>query len=103
MTAARFRGSFVAAILVAGCARDAVVCVYYPCPVPSAGKITVTATNAPIGVAGVTMTVTGAILASGPCTQGADGTSICHIDGGIGSYHVQLSAPGYLPDASHLA
>ena len=90
------RRIFLAAILVAGCASDAVVCVYYPCPIPEVGTIAVTGTNAPIGVAGLAMVVTGAVLTSGPCTEGTDGTSICHINGGIGTYHVVLSAPGYL-------
>jgi hypothetical protein len=91
------RRLFVTTILVAGCASDAAVCVYYPCPIPEAGRIAVTATNAPIGVAGLTMTVSGAVSGSGPCTQGSDGTSVCHINGGVGAYHVQLSAPGYQP------
>ena len=91
------RRLFVTSILVAGCASDAVVCAYYPCAVPEAGRIAVTATNAPIGVAGLTMTVSGAVSSSGSCTQGSDGTSVCHINGGVGTYHVQLSAAGYLP------
>lgn len=91
------RRLFVTTILVAACASDAAVCVAYPCAIPEAGRITVTATNAPIGVAGLTMTVSGAVSASGPCTQGSDGTSVCHINGGVGAYHVQLSAPGYQP------
>ena len=91
------RRLFVATILVAGCASDAVVCVHYPCAPPEAGRIAVTATNAPIGVAGLTMTVSGAVISSGSCTQGTDGTSVCHIFGGVGTYHVQLSAAGYLP------
>jgi hypothetical protein len=89
------RGFVVAMVLVAGCASEAAVCVYFPCAVPEAGRIAVTATNAPIGVAGLTMTVSGAISGSGPCTEGDDGTSVCHVNGGIGTYHVQLSAPGY--------
>ena len=86
-------------ILVAACASDAAVCTYYLCPVPHAGTITVTGSNSPVGVAGLTMTVTvgGAVGESGACTEGSDGTSVCHIDGSIGTYHVALNAPGYQP------
>ena len=94
-TAKKARCIFVAVALVAGCASEAAVCVYPPCAIPEAGRIAVTATNAPIGVAGLTMIVSGAISGSGPCTEGTDGTSVCHINGVIGTYHVQLSAPGY--------
>ena len=91
------RKLFLTTIFAAACASDAAVCVYYPCPVPAAGRIAVTGSNSPIGVAGVTMIVSGAMSESGSCTQGSDGASVCHVDGGIGTYHIQLSAPGYQP------
>ena len=89
------RKLFVTTVLVAGCASDAAVCIYYPCPLPNVGTITVTGTNAPIRVADLAVTVSGATSGSAPCSQGFDGTIACNIYGPLGTYHVQLSAPGY--------
>ena len=84
-------GNFVATMLLAGCAGDAIVC-NLPCPLPEVGAITVTASNTPAGIAGVSVTVGGVTRG---CPQGIDGAAVCHIYGNLGTYHVVLSAPGY--------
>ena len=86
--------SLVLVSLAVACSGDA-ACVYYPCPLPEAAEISVTAPNAPAGVPGLTMGITGAETGSGACNQGTGGASICEILGGPGTYSVELSAPGY--------
>ncbi len=69
-------------------------CVYYPCPLPEAALISVTAASAPAGIPGLAMTVTGAMVGGGPCTQAP--VSVCVVMGGPGAYQVELTAPGYV-------
>ena len=76
------------------CSGDA-SCIYYPCPLPEAAEISVAANNAPAGIPGLTMAITGALVGTGPCTQGSGAMSVCHVLGGPGDYRVDLSAPGY--------
>jgi hypothetical protein len=83
----------VLASLAVACSGD--TCVLYPCPQSEAAEISVTAPNAPTGIAGLSMAITGAVVGSGPCNQGTSGVSVCYIDGGPGTYSVALSAPGY--------
>jgi hypothetical protein len=88
-------GILLAGVLLA-CKGDA-ECIYYPCPLPIAATITVSASNAPAGIAGLAVMVSGVVTGGGPCTQG-----VCHVFGGRGSYHVELQAPGYVPVALNL-
>jgi hypothetical protein len=103
------------------------VCVVQ-CAVSEAAEISVTANNAPSGIAGLTMTVSGPVLTSSlcqgndctglncspnfgctTCSQGPGAKDFCAIFGAPGSYQVTLSAPGYQPNvlgfttASHTA
>jgi hypothetical protein len=96
---------------VVACSSDA-VCVVM-CAPPKAAEISVTATNAPTGIAGLTMTITGPVVPSsvcqGPrcstdcspnfgctgCSQVPQPKDICAIYGEPGSYQVTLNAPGY--------
>jgi hypothetical protein len=78
------------------CKGDA-ECIFYPCPLPIAAIISVSASNAPAGIAGLTVMVSGVVTGGGPCTQG-----LCHVFGGRGNYHVELQAPGYVPAALNL-
>ena len=58
-----------------------------PCPQPLAAMISVTAPNAPTGIVGLTMTLTGALVGGGPCSQPGSGpTVVCEIRGGPGDY-----------------
>lgn len=82
----------IPASLAVACSSD---CVSYPCPLPEAAEISVTASSTTAAIPGVTLAVTGAVLATGPCQPGPDGTSVCHVLGGPGSYQAELSAPGY--------
>ena len=84
----------VPACLVVACSSDA-NCIYYPCAQPEAAEISVTASNAPSGIPGLTMAVSGSVTGGGPCDQGAGATNICRVMGGPGPYQVELSAPGY--------
>jgi hypothetical protein len=65
---------------------------------PEAAEISVTAPNAPTGIAGLSMTLSGAEIGSGPCSSGTGNVTICYILGGPGTYSVALSAPGYQTD-----
>ena len=84
----------VAAGILLGCRGDA-ACVLYPCPMPIAATINVSAANAPTGIVGLSMTISGAVTGTGPCSAGA--VSACLVLGGRGNYHVQLQAAGYAP------
>jgi hypothetical protein len=91
-TAARLtRIGAIGGVLVA-CSSDA-DCILLPCVPPEAATVSVTASNAPDGIAGLVATTTGAVTSTGPCDQAP--VSVCHIPGGPGTYQVQLSAPGY--------
>ena len=79
--------------VVAACSSD---CVYYPCPLPEAAEIAVTANSSPAGISGLTLAVSGAVVTTAPCSLGSDGTSVCRVMGGPGVYQAKLSAPGYL-------
>lgn len=79
------------ASLAAACSSD---CVYNPCPLPNAAEISVTASNAPAGIPGLTAAITGALMTTLTCSPTASDT-LCRIPGGPGVYHAKLSAPGY--------
>lgn len=76
---------------VGGCNEP---CLAASCVPAEAAEITVTASNGPIGIAG--LMVAGAssnnLL---PCEPGSGGTVLCRIYGGAGDYHLTVSAPGY--------
>ena len=74
------------------CSHDA-TCVFYPCPLPLAVVASVSAANAPAGIPGLVLTVSGTFTESAPCSQAP--VSTCQVYGGTGTYHVQVSAPGY--------
>jgi hypothetical protein len=80
-----------ASFLVA-CSSD---CIYYPCPEPEAAEISVTASTATAGIAGLTLTLSGAVVGTVPCQQGSGTASVCYVVGGPGAYQAELSAPGY--------
>lgn len=65
-------------------------CIYYPCPLPLAVVLSVSAANAPAGVAGLTVTSDGNQF---PCTLGP--VSVCRVMGGTGTYRLQVRAAGY--------
>jgi len=68
-------------------------CVYYPCPQPTAAVLSVSAANAPGGIAGLALSINGAAASSGFCVP--DAISTCRVFGGTGTYVVLVSAPGY--------
>jgi hypothetical protein len=84
----------VLACCVVACSSDS-QCLALPCPLLEAAEITVTATNAPAGIPGLTATVSGASTETIPCNQRAGETTVCQIRGSPGDYHVTLSAPAY--------
>src|SRR5690349_10266958 len=84
--------SLMLASLAVACAGDA-VCVGHQCQVLYAANISVTAPNAPMGVAGLTMVVNG--TAQDDCRPGVGGVVVCFVAGGRGAYSVDLAAPGY--------
>jgi hypothetical protein len=75
--------------------KDDAQCIFYPCPLPLAATISVSALNVPAGIPGLTMTVSGAVTGGGPCNQGP--VSTCVLMGGPGTYRVELRAPNYAP------
>ncbi|HEX9483704.1 MAG TPA: hypothetical protein VF929_03960, partial [Gemmatimonadaceae bacterium] len=85
----------IVATTTLACSSADVQCIVLPCPPPEAVTINVLSDTGSAGIANLTMTVSGAVTGSGPCTQA--GTTVCHVLGGAGTYHVQLSAPGYKP------
>ena len=84
--------SLVPASLVVACSSD---CVYYPCPLPEAAEISVTASNTAVGVPGLMLAISGTVVGTVPCQHGPGAASVCHILGGPGAYRAELSAPGY--------
>ena len=90
---------------VVACSSDT-VCVV-TCVTSEAAEISVTANNAPTGIVGLTMTISGPVFAftsscqglgCTSCSQGPGAKDICTIYGPPGSYQVTFSAPGYQPN-----
>jgi hypothetical protein len=83
---------------VVACSSDA-VCVI-TCPSPEAAEISVTASNAPTGIVGLTMTIAGPVSALGntACSHGSGAVDVCTIYEEPGDFRVTLSAPGYQPN-----
>lgn len=98
--AARPRGIAAWRLALTCCAvacKSDMVCVE-TCVSPGVAEINVSATNAPLGPVGLTMTVVGpAILDQSGCSGGVTFGDECGITGGPGSYQVTLNAPGYQP------
>jgi hypothetical protein len=88
MSAMNWRALVVLPLLLA-CEGDA-ACVYYPCPLPTAVVLSVSAANAPTGIAGLSVTSGGNEF---PCVGGA--VSVCRVLGGTGSYRLLVHAPSY--------
>jgi hypothetical protein len=80
---------------VVACSSDA-PCVV-ACAIPQVAEISVTASNAPMGIAGLAMAITGPVSTAqnNSCSQGAGPIDLCTIYGGTGDLQVTLSAPGY--------
>ena len=68
-------------------------CVAMPCPMPMAVILTVEAAGGG-AVPDLTMTVSGATSATGPCTVGTSDTT-CYVPGTAGTYAIRLTAPGF--------
>ena len=79
--------------LVLGCGDDA--CTLPPCPLPLAIELTVSAANAPTGIAGLSLAIDGAARGTIPCEKAA--IAHCYVLGQAGLYQLELSAPGYAP------
>lgn len=84
--------TFVLMCCVGACSDSP--CLALPCAESTAAEISVTANNAPMGIAGLTVSVAGSTT-SIPCDRGSGPTTVCWIFGGPGDYHLTLSAPGY--------
>src|SRR6266496_4995685 len=68
-------------------------CIALPCPMPMAAVLTVTSSKGG-PVPELTMTVSGPVSTSGPCTVGESATT-CVLPGLSGSYSVRLTSPGF--------
>ena len=79
----------VGLLAVVACSSDA-TCLALPCPLAFAAEITVTASNTPSAVPG--LTITGA---SAACDTTSPAATVCVIQGEPGSYNMVLAAPGY--------
>jgi hypothetical protein len=73
------------------------VVIAQPCtnPKPEAAEISVTASSATAGIPGLMLTLSGAVVGTAPCQQGLGASSVCYVLGGPGTYHAELTAPGY--------
>jgi len=78
--------------MVAACSSD---CVYYPCPLPEAAEISVTASNAAADIPGLMLAVSSPVVTTVACAPGSGGADVCRVLGGPGAYQAKLSAPGY--------
>lgn len=87
-------GRIALACAVVACSNDA-QCLALPCALPMAAQISVSAPNAPNGIAGLSGTVTGAEVGGVSCQPASGPTTECVVPGPIGNYHVVFSAPGY--------
>jgi hypothetical protein len=76
-----------------GCGDGA--CTLPPCPLPLAIELTVSAANAPKGIAGLTLAIDGAARGTGFCEIAP--MAHCYVPGGPGVYQLELTAPGYTP------
>lgn len=88
-------GRIALACSVVACSSDSPECLALPCPFPIAAEITVSATNAPNGITGLSGAVTGAVVGGISCQPPSGPTISCLLPGPIGTYHVVFSAPGY--------
>lgn len=79
---------------VVACSNDA-QCLALPCPLPIAAEISVSATNAPNGITGLSGAVTGAVVGGVSCQSPSGPTTECSLLGPVGNYHVVFTAPGY--------
>ncbi len=68
-------------------------CLALPCPMPMAVIVTVVAAGGG-AVPDLTMTVSGATSATGPCSVGTSDTT-CYVPGTAGTYTIRLNAPGF--------
>ena len=91
----RFGAVTALAAVIAACNHDSQPdCLSLPCPLPLA--ITLNVTSAAGGpVAGVALTVAGALTGTGSCTQG-NATTTCIVPGASGNYDLRLTAPGFV-------
>jgi len=64
-----------------------------PCPLPEAVRLSVSAANAPSGIDGLSVAVTGTVQGDASCQPGP--VTVCHVLGPFGQYHLTISAPGY--------
>jgi hypothetical protein len=80
----------VGALLLSVSACHGADCFRGPCPIPVALNVTVTSAAAGVSITNATISVTGAVLTSFPCTGG-----VCFVTGYAGTYEVDISAPGY--------
>ena len=83
----------LALVISAGCNVIGPDCAHPPCPSPMAAVLQVTSS---VGgpVPGLTMTMSGAVSGSGPCSVGASSTK-CMVPGGPGKYTLRLAAAGF--------
>jgi hypothetical protein len=65
-----------------------------PCPLPLALTINVTAIAIGGPVSGAFVDVSGAAIATIPCSTGTD-TTVCYVPGYAGKYNLEVGAPGF--------
>src|SRR5258708_32127737 len=85
----------IVATTTLACSSADVQCIVLPCPPPEAVTINVLSDTGSAGIANLTMTVSGAVTGSGPCTQA--GAAVCPLLGGAGTDPAQISAPRHKP------
>src|SRR5258708_30686749 len=85
----------IVATTTLACSSADVQCIVLPCPPPEAVTINVLSDTGSAGIANLTMTVSGAVTGSGPCTQA--GTTLCHVLGGAGTDPLPLRAARHQP------
>jgi len=77
-------------VLLVGCKTD---CVYYPCPISEAITLSVSGAGASGGPPGLAIAVGNEAPQAGLC----DTAGTCHIFASPGSFHLTITATGFLP------
>jgi hypothetical protein len=81
-------------LALASCRNECFPTPTAPCPLPLALAINVTAVPTGGPVSGAFVEVSGAVIATIPCSTGTDAT-VCHVLGYAGTYDLEVGAAGF--------